>query len=155
MAQPLRQVRVAARPMKNPFEDGLAPLLAASESARQLRGLRLGEINQFYAATDVEWRGASVAYEIGGGRDPRQTKRQPLHLRVFVPPVVAFAYAGEQFVRQKRQAEHRVNFINEDHQSPRLAGKDDRSNGLDPSLHRTDKRLGRPELNQFVFQTEA
>src|SRR5206468_12899218 len=75
-----------------------------------------GEVGQFDAAANVERGRAGIADQVGGSGHAQQAEGQPLELGVLTAAVVALANRGEEFVRGERQAAHRVDLVDEDHE---------------------------------------
>ena len=90
-AEPLCQVRMSARPVKDAPDERLAGRWVDREPLRERRRLPHIEIGQLDPTADVERRRAGVLDQIARRGDSEQTERQPVERRVLASAVEAFS----------------------------------------------------------------
>src|SRR5256714_1857113 len=153
-AEPLREIRMAARPIEHAAQQVLTGTRLATEARGERSRFLLGEVGQLDSASDVEGRGARVAYEVGGRGDAEQAEGEARELRLLSPAVVELAYRGEELVGREREAAHRVYLVNEDDDAARRAREHDLAERPCPALQRPLPLVVEPEVFQLVFEAE-
>src|SRR4029077_4633563 len=110
----LGQVGLSTGPPEDSIEEKECGVAVWTQAASEHVCVRAVEIAQFNGVPDVEWRDAFVTDKITRCRDAEQAEGEPLQLRIFRPPVITFANAGEKFIATElAQAAHRVDFVDE------------------------------------------